>query len=639
MKISIVAVPACLVTAVIVSPALSQTPKGVTPVKNSSRIERPADLRLLNARTEGYMGREAVKARMAAAMENPKKVFAPAMGVRQRIYEEKTEKLDSIVAYTFSTGDPLSLQEFEYDASRLPVRRVNSLWDPDKKAWYPVEIYGFEWDKDFYCLSNYVFSDFYNYGERYDFTYNDRKLGDSQIISSYADGVWTPYNKGEYVYDDADNIVEETIYCYENGAWVPMTHSKATYDEYGHQTFFQSDYWDGTQWVPDGYKSTYKWTPNGLLTECHTWEWDPMAGKWGEYRLVEQKFNDSNLITLQEDRWWNKELQSWAGCQDGLQNKRTDFYYDELGRKVKELAKFGYTTDGYTDACEDVYTYTPKEDGVTCCYRATYMYDDSGSDKFLCGTLETERDKAGNVLFQTESKTYDWTATDPVWYRITDEYYTYDGNENMLKAKFYVYDQEDGNERHAYITEEYVYDKHNNIIDSFYANGVGEDEWEPATRFTYRFECDTVRVEKLGFIWDGTEYQPNWGEGVRFDFSIPVEKILLWPTGEPSYHKAVENRQYMANGTEWDYQSFNFHYSGFGSSAVGSVMPDDIRLRSNMVTDNIEVVSDRETLLRLYSLNGMLVLSSPDKTVSVSHLPAGIYIADISGYRTKIVKK
>lgn len=622
-----------------VSPALSQTLNDARQISNPSRISRPAPLRLEDYLPNRLNGMDAVKSRMEAAGKKADKAFAPAMNVRHRIYEEKTEKLDSIVAYTYSTGEPLSLQEFVYDDQRLPVNRINSLWDPEGKQWYPVETYGFEWDDDFYCLANYVYSDIYNYGTRYEFTYNDSKLGDSQTISNYVDGEWVPMERGEYVYDEDGNIIEETIYSYDGAQWTPISHATTTYDEYGHQTFFQSDYWDGAGWVPEGFKSTYSWRPDGLLTECHTWEWNAATSEWGEYRLVQQDFNDMALITMQEDRYWNRELQSWAGYPGDLFNKKTDFQYDELGREIHELAQFGTTTDGYTNAGEDVYTYTSKEDGVTNCYRVSYMYDDQGVEKYLCGTLETDVNAAGNVLFKTEAKTYDWTAESPTWFRIGDEYYTYDGNENMLSSKLYLYTQDEENAREAYISEYDTYDGHNNLIEAFFYNGVGEDEWEPSTHFTYKFECDTVRVEKLAYMWDGEEYQPNWGEGVSFDYTVPIDDVLMWPADEPSYHKAIENRQYMANGTEWDYQSFNFHYSTLEGVGVAAVMPDDIRLRSTLVSDNIEIISDRETLMRLYSLSGRLMLTSRDKTVPVSHLPAGIYIADISGYKVKIVKR
>ena len=582
---------------------------------------------------------EGVRHRMNEAGKASERVSLPDVGALRRLAADKTHKLDSVVCTVNSTGEKVSLQTFRYDEDGLPIERVNSLWDPDQKSWYPVEVYGFIWDDDEYCQSQWVVSEEYGYGQRFDYTYNDRKLGDSQVISNYIDGEWVPDTKGEYLYDEYGNIVDEHIYSYDGSDWLPVSHTVVSFDASGRQLSYENSMWNGSEYEPFGDRMEYAYNEKGQQTLWSFNMWEPETGSWLNWYRIEQEFNDAGLIMVQENKYWNKSLQSWAGVEDyGLGdcfNTRTDYEYDDLGRETREIARRALTTDGYKDACEMMFDYTATDDGGTQMYRETFMFDEEGGNRTLTGKLTKHFDKDGRLTFVNEKQIVDGLF----WCDFYDEYYSYDERGNMLGSTYYIYDRDEKNTRYADIAEEYLYDDFNNIVDSYYYYGAGEDEWVPTTRFTYAFERDTIRVEKLAYMWNGEYYSPNWGDGVVYDFATPWSEVLMWPTDNVEEYKIDETRSYIAYGDDWDYQSFRYHYSELSPSSVDTVVESPALLRSTIVKDVVEVIASQETHLDIYGINGQLILSSNAKTVDVSHLAPGIYIAVVNGKCVKIVKE
>ena len=315
----------------------------------------------------------AVEARQSAALADAK----PAGGIRlldaqelrrmaARAAEGKTERLDSVVCAQNSTGEKISLQTFEYDADGLPMLRVNSLAD-GQGGWTPVEYYGYEWDDDGYCLSQWGKSDVYNSGQRFDYTYNDRKLGDTQTIYNYMDGEWVPFQKGEYWYDERGNLDEEKVYVWADGQWTPASWITVSFDEAGRQTSYYERSWNGTEWVIVGDKMEYAYDEDGHQTLWAFWAWQEDTQSWLNWYRIEQDFNDQGLITRQESLYWNKTRQNWDGAEDygyGLcYNTKTLFEYDELWRNTLEDAFVAYNPGEYVNGGQNITTWTALDDG------------------------------------------------------------------------------------------------------------------------------------------------------------------------------------------------------------------------------------------------------------------------------------
>lgn len=588
-----------------------------------------------------------LRERMAVSGRNTSDVRA---GVRMLAQEElravaekaKKERLDSVVCIQNSTGEKISLQTFTYDEAGRPELRVNSLLD-DNGEWMPVEYYGYTWDEDDYCLSQWGKSDLYNSGQRIDYTYNDRKLGDTQTIYNYVDGQWQPSEKGEYWYDEHGNLNEEKTYFYVDGQWLPSAWVQVAFDDAGRQTSYYSRVWNGSEWVSNGDKVEYAYDKEGHQTLWSFSCWQEDTKTWLNWYRIEQDFNDKGLITRQESRFWNKSLQNWDGCEDygyGLcYNLKTVFAYDDLGRNTREDSYTSYTAGMYTIGGSNVYTYTDLENGGTQSYRVSLLYDDNGENPWEEGRLTQQYNKDGKIINAIEAK-YSlgrWV------YQYSDEY-TYDDDGYVVLSCSYRYEDGELEKCRADIKEQLVYDENHNIVDSYYAQGqgTGDDDWLNVSRFTYAYEQDTVRVERMAYMWNGSDYMPNWGDAVSFDYSVPVDELMQW-IGASLYHKTTETRSYTGQGSEWDWQAFKYYYTDLtGGTGIHNTVSGTggIRLKSAFVTDRVELVSDNEVgIVRIYNTQGMLVFKAAGSSISVASLPKGMYIVNADGFKARFLKK
>lgn len=611
------------------------TPQKITPVLGKSQVTPVAvtSAERHAIATQALMTRQA----LAGQKETPSQTIgmkAPARSQKLR------QRLDKVHATRHSDGEEVSLQTFTFDDLYRPVYRCNQLPDGNN-SWMTVEEHGYEWYDDSYCKSMWIVSEAYNYGERREFTYNDSHLGDTQSIYTYMDGKWNKFQRGEYVYDDKGRIIEEVLYGTDATGenWVPALKNTVTFNDMGLQTSYQSLTWDGSEWTALEDRMFYDYNERGQQTLWSFERYDNETGKWVNYYRIEQDFDNNGLITRQEAKFWNKSLQNWSGCEDwgyGIcNNYRTDFFYDEQNRQKSEKTYMGRSTDTYTLSCVMNHTYTPVEGGLTEQYVVTTMYDENGENPEEEGHLTRRRDSRGNEVWVHEEKLRQGN-----WTKLYDESYEYDERNNLTKSRYWKYDESDGR-RLADIGEDNKFDAFNNIVESTYCAGQGSDEndWVNTTHFTYKFECDTVRVEKLSYFWDGSNFRPNWGEGADFDFSIPIADIIHWPG--VFYHKVLRTKDFMGSDTDWDWNEFNYEYSDIIEDGIDNIrVINDIRLRSNIVTDQLEFEGEKDpSSVTVYNLRGMAVVRGSGMSVDVSTLPSGIYIVDADGFHSRFVKR
>lgn len=117
----------------------------------------------------------------------------------------------------------------------------------------------------------------------------------------------TAYVKLEYTYDDHGNIIEEYIYLYDESIsdGIYANHNKVSYDAKGRQTSWEGYGWNGTEWVPTGEKQEYAYGNYGHPLLYNYYIWQPETKTWLNYHQFEQTFKN-NLITVQEEKYWNK---------------------------------------------------------------------------------------------------------------------------------------------------------------------------------------------------------------------------------------------------------------------------------------------------------------------------------------------
>lgn len=137
------------------------------PLKLKMKIQQPAERVGINRQERSAAD---VKAKMVSESQQTLKEglqlgsWLDEAGLRALAKESTKQRLDSIVAVVNSTNENFSRQCFTYDERNLPKLRTNYVWDYATKKWISAEEYGYEWDEDSYCLSQWGINTMYNDG-------------------------------------------------------------------------------------------------------------------------------------------------------------------------------------------------------------------------------------------------------------------------------------------------------------------------------------------------------------------------------------------------------------------------------------------------------------------------------------------
>lgn len=109
----------------------------------------------------------------------------------------------------------------------------------------------------------------------------------------------------------------------------------------------------------------------------------------------------------------------------------------------------------------------------------------------------------------------------------------------------------------------------------------------------------------------------------------------MW-IGDRPYHKITETRSYVADGTEWDYWKFVYHYSDAGTGLEKNTVDGSVSVYPNPVADVLYIRAEGDVEVAVYSVEGARLLMTQEKQVNMSSFHPGVYIVDVNGVRTKV---
>lgn len=573
--------------------------------------------------------------------------------------KQDKQRLDSIVATRRSTGEPYSKQRFVFDDNNLPIRRINSLWEPVSSKYVDVEEYEFTWDSDGYCLSQVSKSNAYGYGVKIDYTYNDRKLGTSMIQSNMEpDGSWTPYSKGEYGYDDRGNIVEEYTYLYdeETKEWTPQAHNLASWDANGWQTMIEPYYWNGTEWVGNGERQEYTYLAKDLMTQVKSYYWLPDAKEWLWYCNLENDFNERNQLLRREKTFYNREYNDWGG--EATYNGTTYYnekglkeYYDD-GRNKYDLSYASKEHGKYVKGSDWTYDWTDTDNGGRSAYQVASIYDDDGNQT-VTGVFVDGYDASGNHVYLLE-KTRDWTSGEMVPDYERD--WTYDDNGLLVGEHTYTY-ADNGTKRHGDLSVEYTYADNGKLLSIVNSAEKSESEgggltpmgakahvdaggidWVYTSKNEFTYEQDTVLVANVFYRWVNDEWTTSSGEHDYYDYATPLSDVVIWP-GYTGWHK-MDRMETFISGSDDDWYVYDYYYSNVGATGIKAAGKHGaVRVYPTLVEDGFTVEAPADAEVLLFGANGMCVARTKVGYVQMQNMPKGMYVVSVAGDKTKIIKK
>lgn len=257
-------------------------------------------------------------------------------------------------------------ETYTYDDRNYITNVLIENYDPDTELFEYLDEYKFEYEnprtnkptkiqRTRYCSGQQCayFEDFFTYDAdgkllvhskgttdtRREYTYeNDKVTG----YIEYREGVYTPYRKEEWAYDDEkENIAQVITYSYMDEGFVPAFRFVYNYDKtkLNDETYFYQNYWY--------YTAEYNWYPNKHVLASEKlsyWDNHEEIKEFIETKRIEYTYVPVTTLNLYE---WQSHSAPLL-----VPNPATDYFqvnfktqdanlkiYDVSGRLVKEFTK------------------------------------------------------------------------------------------------------------------------------------------------------------------------------------------------------------------------------------------------------------------------------------------------------------
>jgi hypothetical protein len=596
----------------------------------------------LNSLQSHEMKSKELLKKTVSSIQKDEKLFIPAPGPQKAplISEKKTkDQLDSVV-YVDDLGNKLNKMEFYYNQKFWPVRQINSIWDSSSQEYLSEAEYILDWSEDGFLMTYTNLSPMWNEGVKIEYTYNEQGLGVTETISILTDGNWEYILKNSYKYDERGNTTELLQQEYQ-GAWVNLNKEVAAYDANDLQILWEGYSWEGSQWVGHG-KEEYTWLEGGeFITSNLAYQWDESSSKWIYNTKFEQAFENGKII-LQQMLFWNKEKGDWSGeTQDNiwgdlLVNWKTDYTYDNLWRQTREITS-NFVSAAWQPSYEFEYIWGTAANGEMEFQRNGYLYE-SGTNKdhnqILVARISPYYQNTDLEKYTYRKETH---KIENDWQDLYEEEYAYDQDGRVTEEKFWLYED---NVKYADSLTQFEYNSAGQETqeDIFLRKDGTDTDWSLSSTIIYEYEND-IAVRRYQFR--GEERIPSSGDGVDFDFNVPVSDMIVFIEYSDPYKILYLYEYNEGSATEFSVWKRIFYYSKQEITGIQDVAHNHtFAVYPNPATDMISVRSSDATVwVTISNINGMKVLQTSDKQINVSSLTSGIYIIDVNGVKSKLIKK
>ena len=395
--------------------------------------------------------------------------------------------------------------------------------------------------------------------------------------------------KYEYEYDINGNVIMEAYfynYDYPSGY-----KSEYTYDNHRNIITETSYDWQNDTWVPFyKYVYTYDVNENPILFLVYNWN----GYEWFIYNKIENTYNAAGNLTLRLYSYWSGE---WIPYQ-----------------------KFEYQYDSYEN--EILYLHFDLEENVWVEQeRATHEYT---------------YDSNGNIIEEILHYWY-WNA----YLRYKTEQ-GYDENGNMILQAFYIWQDNAWEWNHTY---EWQYDNNRNLIKQsyFWPDYGGKYEYEYDNNGNTISVISSYLYENVWVTDLKTEYE--------YDFSYSKKELLFFQNDFSNtnnmYNMRTKEKYFSFEGSKWEQYGERIYYWSPIDIEVGiketTTLPSDlVKLYPNPVSTTLYIEIGnvkKKSEVKIYSIQGALLVNTKGNEIDVSSLPSGIYIVEVNGVCKKLVKQ
>lgn len=548
--------------------------------------------------------------------------------------DENYQRLDSAVAVNYA-GLKVSKEGMVYTKVYLDSKYIQYLWDEVSNDWIVFMEEDYAWDEDEFLISLSAVYPEWGEGQKFEYTYDkERMLILSETMLYLIDGEWQYMEKLVREYDVNKNPVLQTAYIYDGIQWVNNVKRETVFDNQHRELDVQIYSWDGVEWNGD-LRAQYNYDSFGNYTLYHYYLWDYEARLWYHEHKFEQEFNSFNKIMFQEESFWNVAQNAWVGWDD-VPNKKTVWTYDAQNREIQQLYSEFLNFSEWSNKVAMETEYETPAGGGQKIYRKSFTYSDN-STRVHDQDLISEFDNLGRLYHKIELH-----LIGSNWITKYTEDYVYEGtNPEPVEVEWWIDDN--GSlmpDLHQFFTYDEDYNRIQLIAYSRDFNSM-EPAWIPFSKFNYEWD-NGKEIRKYAWSHDGNDWVPAWGEGIDFDFNVPLSALIV-----PAFHYGYDYKVLHKYQFEGDYGTGGFnetrmtcYYSNHSlpTSVAKNPLPY-VSVYPNPTTGVVNIDAPDNAIITVISLNGTRLLETYNKQIDLSRFAPGMYILDVNGIKTKLLKQ
>ena len=475
----------------------------------------------------------------------------------------------------------------------------------------------------------------------------------ARIQYSWHNNAWARGGRFEYEWDNNGNRIQQitsswhTIGAHAN-TFLPLTKTVFAYDNAGNRILYRR-YDSYPAWEYFIYRE-YEYDSNGnrisiifFREEFCWWEFDNIMMR--DKQLFE--FDNAGNMTMRTEFNWDFTNGVWVGREWG---GKVMYEFNAHGHPVKRL-EFDWDT-----ATGD---WVPADWRPVITFRNEYEFDtegritshivyrDNGPGENPANKFLFEFDINGNMTLKTIFSwqmewNQNWEIIGGYWEQFAKYIREYDNAGNRILDSRYFYDWWDefwAGEERTRIT----FDSEGRIIfGAVYRWHNAGRVWQVAGTVEFEFDSngnliseiiDVAGEPTLKTVW---EFDPNYY--LFSDVKWGIEGVVM-------VNKMTVMREYVLVSGNWvEFAVTTAHYSALDDTVDIPNRPTaSIAVFPNPVSDSFTVSGITEnTLVTVTDLSGRTVLQqmvSPNESVSVGHLPQGMFLVRVNETVVKIIKQ
>ncbi len=417
------------------------------------------------------------------------------------------------------------------------------------------------------------------------------------------------------------------------------------FDSHGNQILTSYSNWNYNKWINYA-KDESVYDGNNKLLSTVSYYLISLANTWDYFEKHEYTYDNNNHVVLDIASVWDKPTNTW------IVKFRYELTYDNNGNEISRVFyKWAENTKDLTLSSKTEYVYNNQELKSA---KIVYSWNKNTNLWERGGKYEYSYDGKGNLT----SVILSVGATDDTSVGVTKNENIYDSNNNNTSNIQYYWDTEAKKWMEVY-KDEAIYDSNKLLVrDVGYNWDKSAKLWITTWETQYIFDANGNSTSKITRSWD--VLTNTWKNDSKNDYTYDNDYTIanLYPTSlvfsslfdlflfknkENSVPVEVTQYKWNSQNQEWESpysSSENRYYSPIALTSVPETAENDLKIYPNPVVDMLRISNAQGALnVKLYDLQGILLLQTNQNALNFSTYKAGVYFLNVNGLIKKIVKK